>query len=146
MMVMATKNRSTVPQTTQPVPSTEVTPKAKRRRFSASFKAKVLAEADACTEPGQVGAVLRRYGIYSSHLAFWRAARDKGALQALSPKPRGPKPEPRDQRDERISELQAQISALTVRAERAEALVELQKKLASVLESLSSPSTVGRLS
>src|SRR5215475_15375825 len=63
----------------------------RRRRFSAEFKLRILAEADACTEPGEVGALLRRHGLYSSHLTEWRRQRDKGTLAALAPKKRGRK-------------------------------------------------------
>ena len=76
-----------------PVPPrspTEVTSKAKRRRFTAEYKRKVLQEADACAESGQIGALLRREGLYSSHLVTWRHARERGELEGLAPKKRGP--------------------------------------------------------
>lgn len=131
-MTMASKDRP-------PVPPTEVTPKARRRTFSAAFKAKVLAEVDACTEPGAISAVLRRHGLYSSHLVEWRGARERGQLAALAPQPRGPKVPPPDPRDERIRALEREVAQLTTRAERAETLVALQKKVAAVLETLDSP-------
>jgi transposase-like protein len=71
---------------------TEVTPKAKRRQFSAQYKLRILDEADRCTRPGEIGALLRREGLYSSNLATWRRQRQKGQIGALSPKKRGPKP------------------------------------------------------
>ena len=66
------------------VPDPEVVPKAKRRMFSAKYKLRILEEADSCTEAGQVGALLRREGLYSSHLTTWRRQRDKGVLQGCS--------------------------------------------------------------
>jgi transposase len=111
----------------------EVVAKAERRRFSAKYKQRILKEAEKCTRPGEIGALLRREGLYSSHLTAWRAARDRGELQGLSGKKRGPKPKPRDARDERITELEREVKRLRTRAERAEALVEVQKKLSELL-------------
>src|SRR5882672_4450129 len=70
---------------------TEVVAKAQRRRFTAEYKRRIVREADRCTKLGEIGALLRREGLYSSHLTTWRAARDRGELAGLSPKPRGPK-------------------------------------------------------
>ncbi len=75
-------------------PDPEVVPRAERRKFSAEYKLRVLAEADACTRPGEIGALLRREGLYRSHLDKWRKARREGTLQALSPQKRGPKADP----------------------------------------------------
>src|SRR5438034_4549652 len=77
-------------------PDPEVLPKAARRTFSAAEKLRILNEADACTQPGQIGALLRREGLYSSHLVKWRRLRAAGQLRALAPQPRGPKPTPPD--------------------------------------------------
>src|SRR3954470_14889390 len=74
------------------VPDPELAPRALRRRFTAAYKLKIVVAADACTRPGEVGALLRREGLYSSLLTEWRRARDSGALGALEPKPCGPKP------------------------------------------------------
>lgn len=112
---------------------TEVLAKAKRRRFTAEFKRKILKQADACKGPGEIGALLRKEGLYSSHLTSWRRARDRGELAGLAPKKRGPAPRQRDDRDKRILDLERQLKRESARAERAEALVELQKKLATVL-------------
>lgn len=110
---------------------TEVSPKAKRRTFTAEYKRKVLAEADACTEAGAIGALLRREGLYSSHLADWRRSRERGELEA--PQKRGPKPRTPDERDRTIATLERELREQKARAERAEALVELQKKVAALL-------------
>jgi len=115
------------------VPATEVSSKAKRRTFTAKYKLKVLVEADRCSKPGEVGALLRREGLYSSHLVDWRKARAAGELEGLS-KRRGPKPLERDQQDvSRIAELELQVARLERRAERAEAIIDLQKKVAELL-------------
>ena len=110
-----------------------MTEKAKRRRYSAEFKARILREAAACTQPGEVGALLRREGLYSSHLTMWRAQAARGQFTALEPKRRGPKPKVADARDEEIARLQRDLAKATRRAERAEAIVEVQKKLSQLL-------------
>ena len=116
------------------VPPTEVRPKRKRRTFSAEFKRRVLAEIDACTKPGEIGAVLRREGLFSSHLVEWRAVRARGELQALAPKKRGPEAAPApDARAREIDDLKRQLAKATIRAERAEALIDIQKKVAALL-------------
>jgi transposase-like protein len=125
----------TMPDEQRPVvPPTEVRPKAKRRAFSAEFKRRVLAEADKCTKPGEVGALLRREGLYSSHLTEWRAVRERGELDALAPKRRGPEPAPAPTATDReVDDLKRQLAKATIRAERAEALIEIQKKVAALL-------------
>jgi transposase-like protein len=110
-----------------------VVAKAQRRRFTAEYKRRILREAERCTRPGEIGALLRREGLYSSHLTTWRVARDRGELAGLAPKPRGPKPTPPDPRDKKIAEQEREIARWKQRAERAEALVELQKKVAALL-------------
>ena len=112
---------------------TEVVAKAQRRRFTAEYKRRIVREADRCTHPGEIGALLRREGLYSSHLTTWRAARDRGELAGLAPKPRGPKATPPDPRDKKIAEVEREMTRWKQRAERAEALVEVQKKVAALL-------------
>lgn len=112
---------------------TEVTAKAKRRRFTAAEKLRILRLADTCTKLGELGAMLRREGIYSSSLAGWRRARDAGELDALGPKKRGRKPVVADARDKKIAELERTLAKAEARARRAEALVELQKKISLLL-------------
>ena len=113
-------------------PEIEVTAKATRRRFTLEYKRRVVREAEACKTPGAVGALLRREGLYSSHLAAWRAARDRGEL-AGGAKKRGPVPRVEDPREQRIAELERETTRWQKRAERAEALVEVQKKVAALL-------------
>ena len=117
---------------TMGIPEVEVAEKAVRRQFSAEYKRKVLTEADTCG-PGETGALLRREGLYSSHLTVWRAARERGAIAGLAPKKRGPKAVPPDPRDRKIVELERETRRLTSRLERAEALVDLQKKVSLLL-------------
>ena len=112
---------------------TEVVAKAQRRRFTAEYKRRIVREADRCSTPGAIGALLRREGLYSSHLTTWRAARDRGELEGLAPKQRGPKAVAPDPRDKKIAEQEREIGKWRKRAERAEALVEVQKKLAILL-------------
>jgi transposase-like protein len=112
----------------------EVPAKAKRRVFTVEYKRKIVKAADACKAPGEIGALVRREGLYASHLTSWRAARDRGELApGATAKKRGPKATPPDARDKKIAELERQTARLTARAERAEALVELQKKVAALL-------------
>jgi transposase len=108
-------------------PETEVVAKATRRRFTLEYKRRIVREADGCKTPGAVGALLRREGLYSSHLATWRAARERGELTGPAKK-RGPTPVIPDPRDKQITELERETARWRRRAERAEALVEVQKK------------------
>jgi transposase len=112
---------------------TEVVAKAQRRRFTAEYKRRIVREADRCTTPGAIGALLRREGLYSSSLTNWRAARDRGELEGLAPKQRGPKRVPPDPRDKQLVEQERELGKWRKRAERAEALVEVQKKVAALL-------------
>ena len=122
-------------------PAIEVVAKATRRRFTVEYKRRIVREADACKTPGAVGALLRREGLYSSHLTTWRAARERGEL-AGAPKKRGPARRVVDPRDKQITELEREGTRWRKRAERAEALVELQKQVAALLgtPALSEPS------
>jgi transposase len=112
---------------------TEVTEKARRRTFPVEHKRKIVKEADACKAPGEIGALLRREGLYSSQLATWRAARERGELAAGAAKKRGPEPRPTDPRDKEIAQLRRDLDRQTKRAERAEAIAEIQKKVAALL-------------
>jgi transposase-like protein len=113
-------------------PAIEVVARATRRRFTVEYKRKIVREADAGKTPGAVGALLRREGLYSSHLTTWRAARERGEL-AGAPKRRGPAGRMVDPRDEQLAEQARELSRWQKRAERAEALVELQKQVAALL-------------
>jgi transposase len=113
--------------------ATEVVAKAQRRRFTAEYKRRIVREADRCTTTGAIGGLLRREGLYASYLTTWRAARDRGELEGLAPKQRGPKGVPPDPRDKQLVEQERELGKWRKRAERAEALVEVQKKVAILL-------------
>jgi len=114
----------------------KVEAKPQRRRFTASYKLSILEQVDACAKLGDLGALLRREGLYSSHIATWRQARDRGEFASLQPKKRGPKPKQVDARDLRITELEKQLAKECARRARAEGLVEFQKKFTALLENL----------
>ena len=124
---------------------TEVSAKAQRRRFTAEYKQRVLQEADTCTKPGELAALLRREGLYSSHLTAWRRLREAGELSGLAPKKRGPKARTMDEPDREIAELKREVARLTARAEKAETIVEVQKKLGELLGiKMPDPSSTGK--
>ncbi|MEE9384761.1 MAG: hypothetical protein V3V08_15260 [Nannocystaceae bacterium] len=112
-------------------PSSEVQPKASRRRFGRAYKLKILDEADACTKHGELGALLRREGLYSSHLSGWRGQRERGELVGTAKK-RGPKPREVNPLDKRVLELERENAKLLRRAKRAEAMIEVQKKVSDL--------------
>ena len=114
-------------------PESEVVPKATRRSFSAAYKLRIVEEADQCNERGQIGALLRREGLYSSQLAAWRRLRDEGGLQALAPKTRGRKAS-QDAHEVEIAALRRENERLHKQLEQAELIIGAQKKLAAALE------------
>ena len=116
--------------TTRPDP--EAPARAKRRRFTARYKLRILEEADACRAPGEVGALLRREGLYSSQLAQWRRARREGSLKALS-KPRGPKGRRRDKVAVENEQLRKENARLRRRLEQANTILEIQKQASEIL-------------
>ena len=111
-------------------PDPEVTPKAKRRRFKAEYKLRILAEADGCTQPGEIGALLRREGLYSSHLTTWRWQREEGQLQGLSGRKRGRKADPQAAE---VARLRRENEQLQGRLNQAEVIIDVQKKLSGLL-------------
>ena len=111
----------------------EVTEKAKRRHHSVAYKLRIVQEADACTKPGELGALLRREGLYSSSLAAWRKARATGERKGLEARQRGPKAKAVDPSAQKLAEQERETSRWKARAELAEALVEVQKKVAAIL-------------
>jgi transposase-like protein len=106
---------------------------AKRRRFTAGYKARILAEADACTRPGEVGELLRREGLYTSHLTYWREQRKDGALKELG-KPRGRKPV--DRRDEEIAKLERKLERSEAELAKMKRVVEIQGNVSALLEEM----------
>lgn len=111
----------------------EVAAKAGRRRFTGEYKLKVLREAEKCTQAGEIGALLRREGLYWSALSTWRRQRERGELAGLRGKRRGPQKREKSPLAERVRELERENDRLKRRAERAEGIIELQKKVSEVL-------------
>ena len=112
-------------------PDPEVPEKAKRRRFSAAYKLRIVREADACGQDGELGALLRREGLYSSHLATWRRQRDEGSLAGLAPRRRG-RPAMSAEAAE-LARLRRENEQLRRQLTAAEAVIEIQKKLSALL-------------
>ena len=106
----------------------EVVERTSRRRFTAKYKLRVLEQADGCTEPGQIGALLRREGLYSSHLTTWRRQRETGALAGLAPRKRGHKANPMNRQTQRMAELERENERLRHRLAQAETIIDVQKK------------------
>ena len=119
---------STTSRATDPDP--EVPAKAQRRRFPAEYRLRILRQADACKKPGELGALLRREGLYSSYLANWRRQRDRGELLTGRARKRGPTPRPIDPR---VKQLEVENRRLQRKLARAETIITLQKKVAEIL-------------
>lgn len=117
------------------VPDPEVVPKAKRRRLTKNYKLRILKQADECTKPGQIGALLRSEGLYSSHLNRWRKQREQGLLGLK--KPGRPETDPSEKE---LARLRSENVRLSKKLEQAETIIDVQKKL-SVLLGLSSDKT-----
>jgi transposase len=109
------------------VPDPEVSARHTRRRFTTTYKLEILRRADACTRHGELGALLRKEGLYSSHLITWRQQRERG----LTPKKRGRKPVPVDPQ---LKRLEQENRRLTARLQKAEAVIDFQKKVAALLQ------------
>lgn len=112
----------------EPIAETEVVARAKRRMFSAAYKRSILDEADRCSEPGAIGALLRREGLYSSNLTTWRRQRERGELAGA---PRGRKP--LSEEAQQLKHLQRENERLKQKLEQAELVIEVQKKLSQLL-------------
>ena len=115
-----------------PIPDPEVPAKPKRRHFTAEYKRSVLDQAEACRDDGAIGALLRREGLYSSHLTTWRRQREQGELEALAPKKRGRKStaNPLAEDNQRLRKENARLSR---RLEQAELIIDVQKKVSALL-------------
>ena len=115
-------------------PDPEVTEKKPRRKFTAKYKLEIIEKADACDKPGQLGALLRKEGLYSSHLSTWRRQRRQGLLEAMSPRRRGRKPKERNPLADQIAGLQKEKRDLQARLKQAELIIEAQKKISEILQ------------
>ena len=113
----------------RPTPNPEVVAKPKRRQFSAKYRLRILEEAQHCTQPGEVGRLLRREGLYSSHLTTWRRAR----LQGLTPNKRGAKPAERNPLSAKVRELEAEVARLEKELHTAHTILDVQGKVAGLL-------------
>jgi transposase-like protein len=114
-------------------PDPEVPEKKPRRKFTAKYKLCILAEADACTQPGQIGALLRREGLYSSNLTTWRKQKDQGILQAMAPKKRGRKRKQKNPLVDQVAQLEKENRRLQDKLKKAETIIEVQKKISEIL-------------
>ena len=115
------------------VPDPEVREKAARRRFPAAYKLRILKEAEACKGTGQCGALLRREGLYSSHLTTWRRPAEKGSLEALFPRKRGPQTAHPNPLKKRVETLEKETQRLRHQLKQAEIIMEVQKKISEIL-------------
>ena len=113
------------------MPDTEVVEKAKRRQYTAEYKLRILHEVDACKGTGEIGALLRREGLYSSLISKWREQRDRGSLEGLAAHKRGPKADPRAVE---FARLQRENERLRAQLAQAELIIGAQKKRAQALE------------
>ena len=120
-------------RTERPDMGTEVPEKARRRTFDRAYRLRIVEEADGCTEPGQIGELLRREGLYSSQLSNWRRQRTEGSLSESNSKKRGRKPKKRDSAQEELEQLRREKEALAERLRQAEAIIEVQKKVSDLL-------------
>ena len=111
----------------------ELVERAKRRTFTAKYKLEILAKADACTAPGEIGELLRREGLYTSHLTYWRKQRKDGALKELGG-PRGRKPA--DRRDAEIAELRRRAERAEAELQKARKVIEIQGNVSALLEQM----------
>ncbi len=115
------------------LPDAEVTAKAKRRRFTAEYRVRILREADALVETGGIGEMLRREGLYSSHLSAWRRERERGELEGLSAKKRGRKAVANKDLIKENERLAREVARLEKRLAQAETIIEVQKKVSTLL-------------
>lgn len=121
---------------TKETPDPQVKPKTARRSFTTAYKLSILEQADQCRSRGEIGALLRREGLYSSHLSTWRELRRQGTLQALTHKQRGPQPslEPAQRRE--LEQLRRRNAKLEHELEKARIIIDVQKKLSSLLATM----------
>jgi transposase len=127
------------------LPDPELVERAQRRRYSAAYKLRIVQEADACERPGEIGALLRREGLYTSHLTYWRKQRDAGALRELG-RPRGRKPA--DRREVENAELRQRLERSEAELAKARKVIEIQGNVSALLEQMlgteSEPGSTGR--
>ncbi len=124
-----------VTEVPEPVaPDPEVAEKPRRRTFSAQYKLRILEEVEGCQSPGEIGSILRREGLYQSHLTGWRRQREEGILNALTPQKRGRKVQDRNPVAKKLAELEQENRKLKGSLKKAEIIIEFQKKVSALLE------------
>ena len=114
-------------------PNPEVSAQQPRRKFTAHYKLRVLKEAESCSEPGQIGQLLRREGLYFSNLTTWRRQLDQGLFDAMSPKKRGRKTKENNPLTQRVAQLEKENRRLEQRLKQAEIIIDVQKKISEIL-------------
>jgi transposase-like protein len=114
-------------------PNPEVAAKPRRRQFTAAYRLRILEEADRCTTSGEIGQLLRREGLYSSHLSNWRKAQREGSLAALAPKKRGARPKARNPLEPKLQQLEAENARLKAELHKAHTILDVQEKVAGLL-------------
>jgi transposase len=121
---------------TNETPDPQVKPKIARRSFTTAYKLSILEQAERCRSRGEMGALLRREGLYSSHLSTWRELRRQGALQGSTNNKRGPQPnlEPAQRRE--LEQLRRRNARLERELEKAQTIIDVQKKLSSLLATM----------
>ena len=131
------------PQPIRPGSDSEVVPRARRRTFTNADKRRILQAADQCTKPGEVGALMRREGVYSSSLSTWRRQREAADLVALAPQKRGPKADPARIDAQHIAQLTRERDHLRVELDKAQLVIEVQKKVTALLDLLAAQNKRG---
>ena len=126
-----------------PRSDSEVVPRARRRTFTNADKRRILQAADQCTKPGEVGALMRREGVYSSSLSTWRRQREAADLVALAPQKRGPKADPARIDAQHIAQLTRERDHLRVELDKAQLVIEVQKKVTALLDLLAAQNKRG---
>ena len=116
-----------------PPPNPEVPEKRRRRKFTAQYKLRILTEAEDCNKPGQLGALLRREGLYSSNLSTWKRQKEAGLLEALAPKKRGRKGKEKNPLAEQVARLERENERLKEQLRKAEIIIDVQKKISQIL-------------
>lgn len=115
-------------------PDPEVPVKKPRRKFTAKYKLRILQEVENCTEPGEIGALLRREGLYSSNLTNWRRQKEQGILQGMTPKKRGRKAKEKNPLAQKVAELERENRRLQGKLKKAEIIIDVQKKISQILQ------------
>ena len=115
------------------VPDPEVPEKKSRRKFTAKYKLDILDKADKCTEPGDIGVLLRGEGLYSSYLSTWKNQKDNGLLEAMSPKKRGRKEKEKNPLAQKVAKLERENERLKGKLKKAEIIIDVQKKMSEIL-------------